>query len=53
MEAFIPPIMNQLALTDDVEGFWSVENRYQSSAKVFLHDQDPVRTYKSQAGTSW
>jgi hypothetical protein len=44
MEAFKPPIINQLALTDDVEGLWSVENRYQSSAKAFLHDQDPFRT---------
>jgi hypothetical protein len=41
MEAFIPLIINQLALTDYVEGLWSLENRYQSSAKAFLHDQDP------------
>jgi hypothetical protein len=47
MEASKPPIINQLALTDDVEGLWSVENRYQSSAKAFLHDQDPLRTFSS------
>jgi hypothetical protein len=45
MEAFIPPIINQLALTDDVEGLWSMENRYQSSAKAFLHNQDPIQTF--------
>jgi hypothetical protein len=44
MEAFKPPIINQLVLTDDVEGLWSVENRYQSSAKAFLHDQDQEQT---------
>jgi hypothetical protein len=48
MEASITPIINQLALTDDVEGLWSVGNRYQSSAKAFLHDQDPEPTSSSQ-----
>jgi hypothetical protein len=47
MEAFKPPIINQLALTDDVEGLGSVENRYQSSAKAFLRDQDPLRTFSN------
>jgi hypothetical protein len=35
MEAFKPPIINQLALTDDVEGLWSVKSRYPTSAKAF------------------
>jgi hypothetical protein len=37
-------MINQLALTDDVEGLWSVESRNPSSAKAFLHDQDPERS---------
>jgi hypothetical protein len=38
-------MINQLALTDDVEGLWSVESRNPSSAKAFLHDQDPEQTF--------
>jgi hypothetical protein len=41
-------MINQLALTDDVEGLWSVESRNPSSAKAFLHDQDPEQTFSSQ-----
>jgi hypothetical protein len=52
MEAFKPPIINQLVLTDDVEGLWSVENRYQSSAKAFLHDQDPKQSLRMGKGES-
>jgi hypothetical protein len=44
-ESLIPPIINQLALTDDVEGFWSMENHNPTSAKAFLHDQDPLLTF--------
>jgi hypothetical protein len=37
-------MINPIALAHDVEGLWSVESRNSSSAKAFLHDQDPQRT---------
>jgi hypothetical protein len=40
----MPPIIDQLARADDVEGPWSVESRHPSSVKAFLHDQDPLQT---------
>jgi hypothetical protein len=41
----MPPIIDQLARADDVEGPWSVESRHPSSVKAFLHDQDPKLTF--------
>jgi hypothetical protein len=38
-------MINPFALTDDVEGLWSVESRNDTSAEAFLHDQDPLQTF--------
>jgi hypothetical protein len=41
-------MINPFALTDGIEGRWSVESGTPSSAKAFLHNQEPIQTSSNE-----